>query len=76
MDFLLFGYTITLVSLIFIRRSRAAAQSLALANIALERKNVEMSQGLTERERLNQTLKKSERENRAIMNAISETILK
>lgn len=71
---LLFGYTITLVSLIFIRRSRAAAQSLALANIALERKNVEMSQGLTERERLNQTLKKSERENRAIMNAISETI--
>ncbi|MBI2233687.1 MAG: PAS domain-containing sensor histidine kinase [Micavibrio aeruginosavorus] len=71
---LLFGMTLTLIGTMYVRSNQRQAYKLASMNKALAQKNFEMNSEAAERERLNQVLRKSERENRAIINAVSDII--
>jgi PAS domain S-box-containing protein len=66
------GATITMT--IFIKHSKENAFSLLEINNEIEKRNIELGREVTERERLNHVLRKSERENKAIINSISEVI--
>lgn len=71
---MLFGIALTLIGTMYVRSNQRQAYKLASMNKALAQKNFEMNSEASERERLNQVLRKSERENRAIINAVSDII--
>ncbi|MDY0030115.1 MAG: PAS domain-containing sensor histidine kinase [Pseudobdellovibrionaceae bacterium] len=71
---LLFLGGLTVFVLIFMRTSQGSAETLEKMYEALEQKNAELGSEINERERLNHILRKSERENKAIINAISDVI--
>lgn len=71
---LLFGLALTLIGTMYVRNNQKQAFKLSVMNKALAQKNFEMNSEVTERERLNQVLRKSERENKAIINAVSDII--
>ncbi|HPF78500.1 MAG TPA: PAS domain-containing sensor histidine kinase [Alphaproteobacteria bacterium] len=71
---LLFGITLTLIGTLYVRNNQSQSQKLAQMNKELAHKNFELNQEVTERERLNQVIQKSARENRAIINAVSDII--
>lgn len=60
--------------LLHLTRSEKNATSLAKVNLMLEHKNLQLGNEIHERERLNNVLRKAERENKAIINAISDVI--
>lgn len=72
--FLILGVLITAIAVSYILNSRMSSQSLTRVNEELERKNLELGKEISERERLNHVLRKAERENKAIINAISDVI--
>lgn len=65
---------ITGLILLYLWRSEKTALSLAKVNLMLEQKNLQLGNESGERERLNNILRKAERENKAIINAISDVI--
>lgn len=65
---------LTLFVLLFMRRSQHSEETLSNMYMALEQKNAELGSEINERERLNHTLRKAERENKAIINAVSDVI--
>ena len=69
-----FGLVLTLIGTLYVRSNQHQAYKMTLMNKALAQKNFEMNSEAAERERLNQVLRKSERENRAIINAVSDII--
>ncbi|MGZ9096779.1 MAG: PAS domain S-box protein [Micavibrio sp.] len=71
---LIFGLALTLIGTLYVRNNQKQAYKLSVMNKALAQKNFEMNSEVTERERLNQVLRKSERENTAIINAVSDII--
>ena len=71
---LLAGLLLTLAGTLYVRNKQEQAKRLSGMNKALAQKNFEMNSEVSERERLNQILRKSERENRAIINSVSDII--
>jgi PAS domain S-box-containing protein len=71
---LLFGLALTLIGVMYVRNNQKQAYKLSIMNKALAQKNFEMNGEVAERERLNHILRKSEREHRAIINAVSDII--
>lgn len=71
---LMVGLLITAIISIFMKNSGESGKSLEMVNRELEKKNQELGSEISERERLNHILRKAERENKAIINAISDVI--
>lgn len=71
---LIFGIILTLVGTLFIRNNQNQSKKLARINKKLEQKNIELQLEVTERERLNKALRVSEKDNRAIIDAVSDVI--
>lgn len=71
---LLAGLVLTLAGAFYVRSKQEQAKRLSVMNKALAQKNFEMNSEVAERERLNQALRKSERENKAIINSVSDII--
>jgi PAS domain S-box-containing protein len=68
------GLCITLIGWLYFNTSLRHTRSLKTANEELEKQNAALSFEMQERERLNQALRKAERENSAIINAISDAV--
>lgn len=71
---LLFGITLTLIGTLYVRNNQNQSKKLSAMNKELAHKNFELNQEVSERERLNQVIQKSARENRAIVNSVSDII--
>lgn len=71
---LIFGVVLTFVGTLFIRNNQNQARKLAKINSELEQKNMELQLEVSERERLNDALSASEKDNRAIIDAVSDVI--
>ncbi len=71
---LLFGISLTTVGTLFIRSNYKQSKKLENVNAVLEQRNYELSAEVSERERLNEILAISERDNRAIIDAVSDVI--
>jgi len=71
---LLFGVTLTLIGTLYVRNNQSQSQKLSSMNKELAYKNYELSQEVSERERLNILIQKSEKENRSIINSVSDII--
>lgn len=72
--FLGLGCIVTLIMTIFVKRSKENASTLLSINNEIEKRNIDLGREISERERLNHILRKAERENKAIINSISEVI--
>lgn len=71
---LLFGITLTLIGTLYVRNNQSQSQRLSVMNKELAHKNFELNQEMSERERLNDVIQKSARENRAVINSVSDII--
>ena len=71
---LFFGLTLTVVGTMYVRNNQRQSYRLSTMNRALAQKNYEMNSEVAERERLNQSLRKAEREYRAIIDSVSDII--
>ncbi len=71
---LLFGVTLTLIGTLYVRNNQRQSYRLALMNRELAHKNYELGQEITERERLHHALEKAEKENRAVIDSVSDII--
>lgn len=71
---LIFGLILTLVGTLFIRNNQNQAKKLSRINKQLGQKNTELELEISERERLNKAIAISERDNRAIIDAVSDVI--
>lgn len=71
---LLFGITLTLIGTLYVRNNQSQSQKLSDMNKELAHKNFELNQEVNERERLNEVIHRSARENRSIINAVSDII--
>lgn len=71
---LLFGIALTVIGTLFVRNNQRQAKRVALMNKALEQKNLELETEIGERERLNSALQRADRENRAVIDSVSDII--
>lgn len=71
---LFFGGMLTLVGALFVRNNQRQSRRLADVNASLEVKNFELENEVAERERLNRALEKTSRDNRAIIDSVSDVI--
>jgi PAS domain S-box-containing protein len=71
---LLFGVTLTLIGTLYVRNNQQQSYRVALVNRALGNKNRELNEQIAERERLNNAIRKTERDNRAIIDSVSDII--
>lgn len=71
---LLIGGIMTLFGMVFVRNNYNYAGRLSQMNMSLENKNFELENEISERERLNKILVQSEKENRAIIDSVSDVI--
>ncbi len=71
---LLFGMTLTLIGTLYVRNNQTQSRKLSSMNKELAHKNYELHQEMSERERLNHLIQKSAKENKAIINAVSDII--
>lgn len=71
---LFFGTMFTIVGMLYVRNNQRQSGRLAVMNRTLAHKNFELNSEISERERLNNSLRKAERENRAIINAVTDII--
>ncbi|MCB1783327.1 MAG: PAS domain-containing sensor histidine kinase [Alphaproteobacteria bacterium] len=71
---LLFGGLLTLIGTLFVRSNQRQSFKVTAMNKTLEQKNYELESEASERERLNQALMKAERDNRAIIDSVSDII--
>lgn len=70
----LFGFLLTALGTLYVHNNQKQAMRTAIMNKALEQKNRELEFQVTERERLNEVLFRSERDNRAIIDSVSDII--
>lgn len=68
------GITITAILFLYITNNMVKSEELKKINFMLSDKNEALNAQVRERERLNQSLRKSEREHRAIINGITDII--
>lgn len=68
------GIGATFAATLFVKKSKENAEALIRINNEMEKRNIDLGREINERERLNHVLRKAERENKAIINAISEVI--
>ncbi len=71
---LFFGIILTFVGTLFIRNNNRQSKKLFEMNRKLEQKNYELQSEAGERERLNEALTVAERDNRAVIDAVSDVI--
>lgn len=71
---LLAGLMVTGFATFYVRNNQRQSYVLTKVNRTLALKNMEMNAQVTERERLNQILRKTERDSRTIMNAVRDVI--
>ncbi len=71
---LLFGVTLTLIGTLYVRNNQKQSLRLASMNRELEQKNVDLGHEILEREKLNMALRQTERENRSIVDSVSDII--
>ncbi len=71
---LFFGFILTFVGILFIRNNNMQSKKLSVMNRKLEQKNYELQLEAGEKERLNEALTVAERDNRAIIDAVSDVI--
>ena len=71
---LFFGFILTAIGALFIRNNNKQSQKLAEINYKLEQKNYELESEISERARLNDALALAERDNRAIIDSVSDVI--
>ena len=71
---LIFGITLTLIGTLYVRNNQRQSYKLAIMNRELAQKNYELNSEISERERLNQVLRKAEREYKAIIDSVSDII--
>lgn len=71
---LLFGVTLTLIGTLYVRNNQKQSLRLAAMNKELAQKNFELNTQINEREKLNTALRKAERENRAVIDSVSDII--
>ncbi len=71
---LLFGITLTLIGTLYVRNNQKQSLRLANMNRELAEKNFELNTQINEREKLNTHIQKSERENRALIDSVSDII--
>ena len=70
----LFGILITIVGTLYVRSNQRQSERLATMNMELGRKNTDLNNEIQEREKLNLALRRRERENRAVIDAVSDII--
>lgn len=71
---LFFGFLLTAIGTLFIRNNHSQSRKLSDINNILEYKNNELELEIAERERLNVVLAIAEKDNRAIIDAVSDII--
>ncbi len=71
---LFFGIILTAIGTLFIRNNSKQSKKLAEINYKLEQKNFELQSEISERSRLNEALAIAERDNRAIIDSVSDVI--
>lgn len=71
---LIFGFALTAIGFLFVRNNQKQAGKLTVMNHALSQKNFEINNEIAEKEKLNHALRKSDREHRAIINAVTDII--
>lgn len=71
---LLFGITLTLIGTLYVRNNQRQSQKLSAMNRELAQKNYELHSQMSEGERLNQFILKQEKDNRAIIDSVSDII--
>lgn len=71
---LFFGFILTVIGTLFIRNNNKQSQKLAEINYKLEQKNYELQSEISERSRLNEALALAERDNRAVIDSVSDVI--
>jgi len=71
---LLFGIVLTAIGTYFVFNNQKQSYRLAVMNHELSSKNEELSREISEREKLNLALRKAEKENRAVIDSVSDII--
>ncbi len=71
---LLFGVTLTLIGTLYVRNNQRQSQKLARMNRELAQKNHELNAQIGKGARLNQIIHQQERDNRAVINSVSDII--
>lgn len=71
---LFFGIILTVIGALYIRGTANQSSRLSVINKELAQKNYDLNTQMKESTRLNKIVKKSERENKAIINSISDAI--
>ena len=71
---LLFGATLTMIGTLYVRNNQKQSLRLATVNLELGQKNTDLNREVVEREKLNETLRRQEKENRAVIDAVSDII--
>lgn len=71
---LMFGVTLTLIGTLYVRNNQRQSQRLSVMNRELAQKNFELSNQISESERLSQTIKRNEKQNRAVIDSVSDII--
>ncbi len=71
---LLFGSILTFLGILFIRNNSNQSKKLSTMNTSLEHKNYELLSEVSERERLNEALSVAEKDNRDIIDSVSDVI--
>lgn len=71
---LLFGTTLTLIGTLYVRNNQNQSLKLTMMNSELAQKNAKLNSENRERERLNQVIRKAERDNRAVIDSVSDII--
>lgn len=69
-----FGLIFTLLGLVYVRHNRKIAEKINLVNKRLEDKQTELEAEIAKRARLNKALRKSESENRSIIDSVRDVI--
>lgn len=71
---LLFGITLTLIGTLYVRNNQRQSLKLAQMNRVLAMKNLELNNEVLTREKLNKMICELEKENRSVLNAVSDII--
>jgi PAS domain S-box-containing protein len=71
---LLFGLSLTAIGTLYVRNNHRQSTRMATMNKTLAQKNYELNAEAAERERLNSNLRRTERENKALIDSVSDII--
>ncbi len=69
-----FGFILTMVGAMYIHNNQRQSKVLTTMNRKLEQKNFEMKTEVEERARLNKAIRRAEKQNRAIINSVTDII--